>query len=254
MTRDLLRNDYTAPGHCRNPSCGRPLPPAKGAGRPRLYCSEPCRRVAHRRERDVPRGNDERDQTHLAAARLRQNTEELVHRARADRTLNSLRLLNSVERDVGLMRDALVQQARAARTPTAQIAAALGVSTGTLARRFAPARLSRRLAAALHAATGPATDFGPTSASHSPSASATEEPGRLLAMALGELVYGTSFSGRAIARRAGVDPSYLSRMLSGERRPSWEKTERVTRACQGDGGDDPGAVGGGRTGRQHPCG
>ncbi|MYX21351.1 XRE family transcriptional regulator, partial [Streptomyces sp. SID8380] len=45
------------------------------------------------------------------------------------------------------MRDALVQQARAARTPTAQIAAALGVSTGTLARRFAPARLSRRLAA-----------------------------------------------------------------------------------------------------------
>jgi transcriptional regulator with XRE-family HTH domain len=182
----------------------------------------------------VPRGRAERQQTHLAAARLRQNTEELVHRARADRTLEALALLNSVERDVELMRAALLQQARAARAPAARIAAAVGVSPGTLARRYASGRLSRQLAAALSTASAPGETFDRTGARPPRDASATAEPGQLFAMALSELVYGTRRSARAIALQAGVDPSYLSRVLSGERRPSWEKTESVTRACQGD--------------------
>ncbi|MGP4113971.1 helix-turn-helix domain-containing protein [Streptomyces sp. 4N509B] len=42
---------------------------------------------------------------------------------------------------------------------------------------------------------------------------------------------------RALGEEAGVSASYVSRVLSGERRPSWRVTECLVRACGGDPAD-----------------
>jgi hypothetical protein len=48
------------------------------------------------------------------------------------------------------------------------------------------------------------------------------------------LVRASRLSQREVARRAECSPSYLSRILSGERVPTWEWTASIATACGGD--------------------
>ena len=59
-------------------------------------------------------------------------------------------------------------------------------------------------------------------------------PGFAMAQALTDLQRGSGKSVRALARVINYSPSYVSRLLNGERRPSWEIAEKLILACDGD--------------------
>ncbi|MFJ5677839.1 helix-turn-helix domain-containing protein [Streptomyces sp. NPDC093097] len=61
-----------------------------------------------------------------------------------------------------------------------------------------------------------------------------QEPGAALASALSHLQRSGDKTLRALADEARVSASYVSRILSGERSPSWTVTRRMVRACGGD--------------------
>ncbi|MFE6686854.1 helix-turn-helix domain-containing protein [Streptomyces sp. NPDC057743] len=63
---------------------------------------------------------------------------------------------------------------------------------------------------------------------------AGQDPHSALASALSHLQRAGDKTLRALADEARVSPSYVSRILSGERSPSWKVTRRMALACGGD--------------------
>ncbi|MDQ0605196.1 transcriptional regulator with XRE-family HTH domain [Streptomyces canus] len=58
--------------------------------------------------------------------------------------------------------------------------------------------------------------------------------GQDLATVLSSLQRASGYSLRALAARTNMSPSYLSRLMSGERFPAWTKVARLARACGAD--------------------
>nr|WSZ99175.1 helix-turn-helix transcriptional regulator [Streptomyces sp. NBC_00857] len=104
---------------------------------------------------------------------------------------------------------------------------------------------STRPAASAPAGTGTPHQHHPLPASAPPSRPAGGFPDRdngppalgpaaSLARALSHLHRLSNKTLRALSEAAAVDPSYVSRVLSGERLPSWKVTRNLVLACDGD--------------------
>ncbi|GAA3029095.1 hypothetical protein GCM10020000_02100 [Streptomyces olivoverticillatus] len=141
---------------------------------------------------------------------------------------------------------------RAEGMPWKDIAAAARISASTARRRWSSARLDRELR---HLAPpvaqpaqpsgrgrhlprqSPAEDGAPPGTSDKAAPPPEETPltsAQQLAAALSHLQRASRLPMRELGQAAGVSASYVSRVLSGERVPSWDVTRRIAVACGGD--------------------
>ncbi|WP_433890911.1 helix-turn-helix domain-containing protein [Streptomyces sp. CA-111067] len=232
-------------------NCGTELRTRAGtSGRPAAYCGTLCRQAAYRRRRradtvadagvaatvePVPGGT-------AADAVVRELAQDMLEEARhllrvLDRP--DAPLLDPVEQAVNLNRAvealtaALVGRARRGRVPWGRLGPALSMQPDTARRAFRADIVGRRIAGAKGPqAPGPAA---PPPRPPAPEAATAANRSRShLAPVLSRLQRASRMPLRALAARLGIDPSQASRILSGERFPSWHLTERFARACGAD--------------------
>ncbi|MFE6713894.1 helix-turn-helix domain-containing protein [Streptomyces sp. NPDC057695] len=128
----------------------------------------------------------------------------------------------------------LVVRQRSERKPLDDLADDLGKSVDRLRKKYVPHTVDDRLATR----TRPRyTVTGATKTAEPPDApTRLRQPGQRLASAL-HLAYRGSTkvtSQRELADRLGIDPSYVSRIFSGERDPSWPHVKAICEACGAD--------------------
>ncbi|MFF7161831.1 helix-turn-helix domain-containing protein [Streptomyces sp. NPDC008086] len=260
------------PAYCLNPHCGKPIGRNAGSGRPRTYCSDACGR-AYRRAREkspTPDTVAHNDFTDQVAADLGRVVNHLLYRALAQQPLAALSLIRTVEGDLEDLKAALVQQARDQRQKNPDIAECLGLPPEQLTRKLSADAVRRRMEsrplrtrtrvrlprqAALPTAPSPRTALPPRTApapripgQRGPAAGGGEMtpsrardpdrnpagPAAVLTRALSHLQRLSGRSLRELADDTDVSASYVSRVLSGERCPSWKVTRLFTLACGGD--------------------
>ncbi|MFJ8017391.1 helix-turn-helix domain-containing protein [Streptomyces sp. NPDC096339] len=145
----------------------------------------------------------------------------------------------------------LVGRARHGRVSWAKLARLLCISEDTARHRYTDAHIRRRLDRFTRPAAPLSLSALYTDIPVAPTARTTEaQPRRLeptppprdpgghafnrLASMLSMLARGSRLPLKDIAKKTGCSPSYLSRVLNGERVPTWRLTERLTRACGAD--------------------
>ncbi|MFD8489463.1 helix-turn-helix domain-containing protein [Streptomyces sp. NPDC059712] len=244
--------------------CGRPRR-LQATGRPGDYCSTRCRQAAHRQRQAAaaPPDTDEFDQA------LRLRLEEITQTARAlllaigepDTPVQEL-LASMVHLQVTSERlnPDMVARARLHGASWEQIATPLGMSKDAARKKWSaprrataqqvPGRPVRPPSAApagndvalRHTpagrdsgrGSGPATPapHGVTSAAFG--ALPPSVGGQDLATVLSSLQRASGLSLRALASRSDLSASFLSRLMSGERFPSWKNVAAIARACGAD--------------------
>ncbi|MFD7105169.1 helix-turn-helix domain-containing protein [Streptomyces celluloflavus] len=223
---------------CRH--CGTSFTRRSPRGRPPEYCKDACRTAAFRGRtshavRAVP-AEHEAAVVRIGEAVLRRS-QRLHRRSRTfdpSQQLQVLELYAALVRDVHDLGAVLVRQAREYGANWESVGEVLGVSGDAARNRWSAGQVERALEQRAKRGSRPRS---PNSAAPPPQAAASGEsgpPGRELAGALSDLQRGSTKSVRALAREIGISPSYVSRLLSGERRPSWKVAERFTLACDGD--------------------
>lgn len=228
----------TTPTACLH--CGIELTPRAGTpGRPPDYCGTACRQAAYRRRR---RGEPTPEApATVADTAVRELAQDVLEEARhLVRVLSSpdAPLLDPLEQAANLSRvmdvltAALVGRARLRRVPWARLGPALSMRPDTARRTYHAEAVSRRMREASpqrrpERVAPPARPDGPEPAPAPRSRSH-------LAPVLARLQRASRLSLRALAARLDVSPSQMSRVLSGERFPSWYLTERFARACGAD--------------------
>ncbi|MFG3229574.1 helix-turn-helix domain-containing protein [Kitasatospora sp. NPDC048194] len=139
----------------------------------------------------------------------------------------------------------LVGLARDRRLTWSAIGDLLGIGEDTARHRFQPAYIARRLGQLVRfrqeAPAKPKSRRSHTEPAKTPpptTDAAAAEPSRAsynrLAPVLSMLARSCDLPLQTIAKRTGCSPSYLSRLLSGERVPTWTMTERFAKACGAD--------------------
>ncbi|MER8073702.1 helix-turn-helix transcriptional regulator [Streptomyces sp. NPDC094034] len=229
-----------SPRYTRCGFCGRRFKQNGGPGRRKSYCDKKCRRGAQRRrdgqDRAVPArlwpwGRDIAGDVHSLAVQLVEaEYQEAGLHGLLDRAAR-------ITREVGCYEAAAVQDARNAGRTWEEIAAAAGVGVETARARWGDAKVKRllaRRAADLHAAPpkrpggqGQTPCTKPDAAAENRSAEPLVVPSKKLGAALSHLqrTSGTAISDAA--RQADLSPSYLSRILTGERVPAWPVTHML---------------------------
>ncbi|MEU9983589.1 helix-turn-helix transcriptional regulator [Streptomyces sp. NPDC050856] len=239
---------------CPNPGCPNTVDQTAGSGRPRQYCSEACGR-AYRRSRSTQCETAENDDHAVRTAEeYAQRLQAIVRLVRDGESLEALQQLTEAQRDHDDVCAAVVQQARDRKTKASDIAVALHISPDKLSRDFSTEGVGRRRQRR-QSVRGPAMappepvrkgprprDVRPgTNPCGQPSAVADtahgppgDSPSAALTRALSHLQRTSDKTLRALGKEAGVSASYISRVLSGERTPSWKVTRTITLACGGD--------------------
>ncbi|MBO8189249.1 helix-turn-helix domain-containing protein [Streptomyces spirodelae] len=247
-------NLLTDPPPCECRICKAPLAQRSRRGRPAEYCSRACRQAAYRRRREEaqtardgfplsprtqsPPEPSPEDQALLELAKtarsaLTQLIRELTPQqhththgtvVRAPVT-SAAKILEQVE----TLLAGTVWRARHHDTPWETIANLLGTSPETARRTYRDQAVRRRFAALGHTMTDKHTPPPPTEDSP-PDDQAVYSPARSqLAPILSRLQRDARIPLRQLGERTRVSASYLSRILAGERFPSWELTERLGR-------------------------
>ncbi|TDC70142.1 helix-turn-helix domain-containing protein [Streptomyces hainanensis] len=219
---------------CKNAKCGKPIEP-NPVGRPKEYCDKRCRDAAYRAGHAVPAPNAQRFTPCLQdiTRDLARRVEALGRAAEADdrsgaHALRVLELAAGLGPVVEDLEAASVQQARDRRVRAAEIARRLNVSPGRLRSRWPTDRVARRMRQRGRANGAFIVQQGADAAAGE-SPEATE-----LTLALARLQRASGRNLRELGERTGVSASYLSRVLTGKRRPSWELAQALTAACGGD--------------------
>ncbi|MET9116060.1 helix-turn-helix transcriptional regulator [Streptomyces longwoodensis] len=209
--------------------CQERFAQTSGPGRKKEYCSLECRRKAQR-ERDGRLGQQARsalplgrriaeDLQALAAALL-----EAEYDARPLKEL--LGHAREVTREVEHYMAAAVQDARNQAMSWEQVAEAAQLSATTARTRWPEGRVKERLKrraaqrAVLRQPGAPLMD-DPDAAERSPRSQAAERASAKLASALSHLHRASDLTVREVAEQTSLSPSYISRILSGERTPQW---------------------------------
>lgn len=243
---------------CRH--CNRKFVRASGKGRPPTYCGPACRSAAYRRRTRTTA--DTRPAPDPQVARIGEDLVAQVRRlgrlARATdtgSTLEMLRQLNLLQRELADFTAAAVQRARTGGAGWNVIGESLHVSGDTARTRWSAGQVERRLNnRTKRAPARPAPrrnnpggrEPRPSQSSARPSQNGPDtEAGRgsprrgtSLSLALSGLHRGSGKSLRGLARDAGISASFASRVLNGDRLPSWPITEALAVAC----GADPSGV------------
>jgi transcriptional regulator with XRE-family HTH domain len=254
------------PAHCLNPDCGKPIGRSAGSGRPRHYCSDACGRV-YRRAREKSPTPDTLAHNEFAEKVADDLTRAITHMlrlTRAQQPLAALSLLRVVDGDLEDLKAALIQQARDQRQKNADIAQCLGLPPEQLTRKLSADAVRRRMdsrplrtrtrvrlprQASLPPASAPRTvSTARIPGQRRPSADGGEvtpsrardpdrhpaRPAAVLTRALSHLQRLSGKTLRELADDTEVSASYVSRVLSGERCPSWKVARLLTLACGGD--------------------
>ncbi|MFD5430517.1 helix-turn-helix domain-containing protein, partial [Streptomyces sp. NPDC127084] len=210
--------------------------------RKKEYCSIDCRRKAQR-ERD---GHLER-QEHSALPLGRRIAEDLQALSAAlleaeydGRSLAELlRCADEVAREVDYYRAAAVQDARNLGASWEQVAGAARVSATTARTRWPESRVKERLKrragerAAVRQPSVPVVS-GLGDAEGKLLSKAAERASVKLASALSYLQRASGLTFREVAEQTSLSPSYISRILSGERTPTWPVVCTLVELFRGD--------------------
>ncbi|MEV0281151.1 helix-turn-helix transcriptional regulator [Streptomyces sp. NPDC050610] len=223
----------SVPQYARCAFCGTRFPQRAGPGRRKEYCDAPCRRRAQR-VRDGHRvlvpsparlwGQGIAEDLQLLATRLA--CAESGPRASL-RVL--LRMSDQLEDELACYRAAAVHDARGGGSAWEDIAAAAGVSAQTARARWGEAKVRRLLARRAHerepspprAHRRPAPPDRGQAGGPDAGAPVPVLPTRALGAALSHLQRLSGVSVTEAARQADLSPSYVSRILTGERVPAW---------------------------------
>ncbi|MEU5836392.1 helix-turn-helix transcriptional regulator [Streptomyces diacarni] len=254
------------PTECR--TCRAPLPPSQGRGRTPEYCSPACRQAAYRRRREHARSALERYPTPRGTQAPDPSPEEqvLLDLARAARTEldHVIRLLTpqqetathgtivrapithaaQVLEQLDALLAGIVLRARHHDTSWETIGALLNASPQTARRTYHVQSVRRRFDnLGLLSTDEEITDDAPAeSATLTPvdESPPEQEPPvahrarSQLAPILSRLQRAAHLPLRQLGHRTRVSASYLSRVLTGERFPSWDLTERLGHALGAD--------------------
>ncbi|WP_051951542.1 helix-turn-helix domain-containing protein [Actinacidiphila yeochonensis] len=238
----------TAKDHC--PQCGREVVQPK-RGRNRLYCGDICQLAARRQRRRAartagpPTGSDRRPIAPVLAEEIHQTASRLLDAQHGGRDLESaMELADRLVRAVEDFQLAAVHDARAAGAPWREVAAAAKVSTAAAQSRWKPDRVKRRLelragrpATAEPVAAAHGRGTLDTAAARGAAPAQDEQVSRAaakLAAALSFLHRRSGLTVQAAAEKADVSPSYLSRIFTGERLPSWQVVETLAEVFAAD--------------------
>ncbi|MFB7454956.1 helix-turn-helix domain-containing protein [Streptomyces sp. NPDC056194] len=222
----------------------------KSKGRPRIYCSDECGR-RHRKSGAPRQGTDNDGYTIKLAYELQRAADALVAHAREKtQPIEAILLiqdsLNRLQSDLEL---AFFQQAFDRQMTKPQIAKALNMTETTVARRKSDhvKRARKRNAAPppqqvkipAPRAPEPPSPRTPTPEGGAPGtlstpAAPTTTPAATLSKALSQLQRESKKTFSALGDQAGVSRSYISRVLTGERTPSWKVTRAIAIACGAD--------------------
>ncbi|MEU6460244.1 helix-turn-helix transcriptional regulator [Streptomyces sp. NPDC047065] len=228
--------------------CGTPMPsPGARRGRPADYCGHACRQAAYRerrRRRGASTDTDTGPQTlpdqsceQLQLLELAQDTqEELRHLLRLLSNSHRASAADILEHSVKVQRRmeavtaGVVLMARRRRIPWESLGRILSISPETARHTYHERLVQRRLddyAPHLAPTSPPAPDEPddplPPQQPDQPSLRATNQ----LSPILSRLQTASGIPLRQLGLRIQVSASYLSRVLSGEKFPTWELTEKI---------------------------
>ncbi|MFC1417870.1 helix-turn-helix domain-containing protein [Streptacidiphilus cavernicola] len=196
--------------------------PAPGPARPAVHNSSP-RILAGQAIDDI---RDMQDA-------LRQITRNLNQGARA---VEALPYVVDLDRQLRQLTRTLTTLARDQRTPWRPIGHALGVSPDTARGHYRGDHAEWRLRRTARPGRPGTTPVAPAPDSHTAPIS-VHDPGpaaNRLSPLLSRLARRSGLTGQTIADHLDCSPSYLSRVLNGERVPTWTLTERFARLCNAD--------------------
>lgn len=214
--------------------CAGPLVQNTGAGRRRRYCGTACRRRAQRQrqarrsavaEQQGPLGRAVATEVHRLAAQL------LDSELRQEELATLLERAEAIRRELDMYTAAAVQDARHRGEKWEAVARAAHVAPETARARWGPERVARMMV--LHANDKRAAPARWRSARPVPAAEACEDtavdqsehaasPVSQLASALTQLQVSSGRTIREIADLTMLSPSFISRVLSGDRLPTWD--------------------------------
>ncbi|MEU5689998.1 helix-turn-helix domain-containing protein [Streptomyces venezuelae] len=230
---------------------------SQGAGRPGTYCGTKCRQAANRESR---KSRPEPPDTRLVDEQLLQDFQAIQDEV--EELLGSLdysgappedplRILVRIQQRLDAVTIGLVGRAKARGASWPDVGAAMNLTPDTVRHKYATAldRYQRKRAPRAQRPTGPtprrpaAPDDGPgpgpvrymitgTFGQHADEEGAdvvvcAEE----LAPALASLHRASGRTLRSVAEQARLSPGYVSRIIAGERLPSWSVVCRLARAC-----------------------
>lgn len=217
--------------------CRGPLVQNAGAGRRRLYCSTACRRRAqrNRQARRVPLPTVQGPLGAEVAAEVRRLAQQLLDsEVRQEELATLLARADAIRRELEIYTAAAVQDARHRGEKWEAVGKAAHVAPETARARWGPERVARMMD--LHAndkRAAPARWRGPQlarladvpeEAAGGPNTVGVASPAGQLASALEQLQATSGLTIREIADRTMLSPSFISRVLSGDRLPTWDLT------------------------------
>ncbi|MEU9381291.1 helix-turn-helix transcriptional regulator [Streptomyces sp. NPDC048279] len=205
-----------------------------GAGRRRRYCSTACRRRAQRSRqvRSAPVAAVQGPLGGAVAAEVHRLAQQLVDSEIRQEELGTLlERAEAIRRELDIYTAAAVQDARHRGEKWESVARAAHVAAETARARWGPERVARMMG--LHAnekRAAPARWRGPqpvrlADASETTACDAGADalsPAGQLASALTQLQTASGLTIREVAESAMLSPSFISRVLSGDRLPTWD--------------------------------
>lgn len=253
------------------PNCNKRFPHAAGPGRRKTYCTPACSKRAERARKGLPDRTtpDRKPLGRPIAEDLQPLAARLVQGEYQGSVLDQqLEVVRAIRKQLDYYEAAAVQDARDRGQKWAEVAQAAQTSPRTARRQWPEHEVLRRLnartappqpAPAVRSVDGtgeqqpkstfiphqrydpgyrsgprPAADGAPGAASATGPPPAPPTPGMKFASALSQLHRTSGKTVRAIAQESGVSSSYVSRVLAGERRPSWNVAEQLATACNGN--------------------
>ncbi|MCL7382224.1 helix-turn-helix domain-containing protein [Streptomyces sp. 35G-GA-8] len=240
-----------SPSHCKQ--CGSQLP-QQHTGRPGEYCGTKCRQAAHRRRHSNPPGTEKYDRyLREELGRLEDDVKLLRHLLDVPDSApeEPLRLLVQLQRRAAYVERVMVGRTKVIGASWETIGALVGSNKDSARKKYTPEMIQRALnrhaSPALPSAapvqrrpsSPPATGGPPASPPPPGEEPLTHSPhAKDLAQVLSGLQKASRQSLRDLSRSTGLSPSFLSRLMSGERFPTWKSAASIAQAC----GAEPGLL------------
>ncbi|MFJ9461613.1 helix-turn-helix domain-containing protein [Kitasatospora sp. NPDC101447] len=223
-------------------------------GRPQRFCTARCRAASSRAAARRAAAGGHQPQLGTYDVTVSRLSHQVVTQARRlqrladsqdDRTgpCAELDLLDMLRRDLEALTTAVVLQARERKVTWAMVSEVLAVSPGTARSRWSPENGSRyllhhgdrqRTAAEAARRRGTGTRRRRAPGDHALPVGSPTDPEAQLTSALSHLQRSSGKSMSRIAEETDLSPSFVSRLISGERFPSWPTVQHLVTALGGE--------------------
>ncbi|MFC9431662.1 helix-turn-helix domain-containing protein [Streptomyces sp. NPDC056987] len=237
-----------SPSNCKH--CGKALS-HNPTGRPGEHCDTKCRQAAHRRRHTHPPNTEKfdpylRDQLGRVAADVQTMLRALNTPGIAPE--EPLRMMVRLQRRMAYIERVMVGRTKHCGASWEAIGGLVGSNKDTARKKYTPESIERALNryASPSMPAPPSVQRRPNSRPNTsgpapspplpPPAPETAAPGRSphdqdLAQVLSNLQRASRLTLRSLSRTTGLSPSFLSRLMSGERFPTWKAAASIARAC-----------------------